>query len=137
MGVFSANTRSQFRNFFAGRRSDGVASSETRHSDGESGFWKHHRPDHPEEGFRPVSEFDGKTMEALFTEAGGGMWGGGDIELEADDRRQGREGSRNWGANYGAAASAVSGLLCADPGDPRGHGHRGRKRRLQRRRVVR
>ncbi len=49
-------------------------------------------------------------MEALFTEAGGGMGGGGDLELEADDRRHGGEGSRNWGANYGAAASAVSGL---------------------------
>src|SRR5688500_12908602 len=110
MGVFSANTRRQFRNFFDGRRSDGVASSESRHSDGEAVSGNTIGLTIPENVLRPVSEFDGKTMEALFTEAGGGMGGGGDIELEADDRRQGREGSRNWGANYGAAASAVSGL---------------------------
>ena len=110
MGVFSANTRSQFRNFFTGRRSDSAASSETRHGDEEAVSGNTIGLTIPENGFRPVSEFDGKMMEALFTEAGGGMGGGGDLELEADDRRHGGEGSRNWGANYGAAAAAVSGL---------------------------
>jgi hypothetical protein len=111
MGVFSANTRSQFRNFFAGRRSDSAASSETRHSDGEAVSGNTIGLTIPENGFRPVSEFDGKMMEALFTEAGGGMGGGGGLELEADDRRHGGEGSRDWGANYGAAAAAaVAGL---------------------------
>ena len=38
---------------------------------------------HARDGFRPVSEFDGKTMEAMFTEAGGGGDDDG-LELEAD-----------------------------------------------------
>jgi hypothetical protein len=109
MGVFSANTRNQFRNLLAGRRSDNLASSETRHSDGEVVSENAIGLTIPEAGFRPVSEFGGKMMEALFTEAGGGMGGGGDLELEADDRRQGGEGTRDWGTNYGAA-SAVAGL---------------------------
>jgi hypothetical protein len=49
-----------------------------------------------------------KMLEALFTEASGGMGGGGNLEMEADARRNGGEGTRNWGANYNAAASAVA-----------------------------
>ena len=112
MGVFSANRGSQFRNILCrpavGQRwhrpKHGTA-TEKRFQDNTIGLTI------PENGFRPVSEFDGKMMEALFTEAGGGMGGGGGLELEADDRRHGGEGSRDWGANYGAAAAAaVAGL---------------------------
>ena len=96
MGVFSANTRNQVRNFFTGRRSESAVSSEMLH--GEEADSEHKVGlTLPESDFRPVSEFDGKMMEALFTEAGGGKGGGGDLELESEDRRNGGERSRNWG----------------------------------------
>jgi hypothetical protein len=111
MGVFSANARSQFRDFFTGRRPVQAASSE--------GPWEECDA-HPEQavvlsmpadGFRPVSEFDGKTLEAMFTEADGGAGGGGGgLELEESAERKGGAGVRNWSADYGAAASAVAGL---------------------------
>lgn len=114
MGVFSANARNQFRDFFTGRRPVQAASSK--------GPWEEcdAHPEQavglsmPEDGFRPVSEFDGKMLEAMFTEAGGGAGGagggGGGLELEESTDQKGGEGVRNWGADYGAAASAVAGL---------------------------
>ena len=111
MGVFSVNARNQFRDFFTGHRLVQAASSQ--------GPWKEcdAHPEQavglsmPKDGFRPVSEFDGKTLEAMFTEAGGGAGGGGgDLELEDSAERKGGEGVRKWGADYSAAASAVAGL---------------------------
>src|SRR4051794_9000071 len=106
----SSTAKSNCANFFAGRRSDSVASSETRHSDGEAVSENTIGLTIPENGFRPVSEFDGKMLEALFTEAGGGMGGGGNLEFEDAERRHGGGGPRNWGANYNVAASAVAAL---------------------------
>ena len=84
MGVFSANTRSQFRNFFSGRRSEQCCIVR-RHSGEECDA-------HPEhavgltgtEGRVPSGiGVRRKMLEAMFTEAGGGTGGGGGLELEA------------------------------------------------------
>jgi hypothetical protein len=109
MGVFSANARSQLRDFFTGRRpvqaapSEGLREECGAHPEQAVGLSM------PEDGFRPVSQFDGKMLEAMFTEAGGGAGGGGGLELEESAEQKG-EGTRNWGADYGAAASAVATL---------------------------
>jgi len=111
MGVFSANARSQFRDFFTGRRPVQAAPSEGLREECDAHPEQAVGLSMPEDGFRPVSEFDGKTLEAMFTEAGGGAGGGGGgLELEESAGRKGGEGVRNWSADYAAAASAVAGL---------------------------
>lgn len=111
MGVFSATARSQFRDFFTGRRPVQAASSEGMREECDAHPEQAVGLSMPEDGFRPVSEFDGKTLEAMFTEAGGGAGGGGGgLELEESADRKSGEGVRNWSADYGAAASAVAGL---------------------------
>ena len=63
--------------------------------------------------FHEAGEFGGDVLEALIAEAGGGGGGGGDLEFDRDIRRQGagaETGPRDWGPDYGAAGSAVSGL---------------------------
>src|SRR5687768_7229205 len=107
MGVFSTDMLSQVRNLMSRRRPERTTSADVPHSDAAASEYGIGVAV-PEDGYRPVSEFDGKMLEALFTEAGGGMGGGGNLEMEADARRNGGEGTRNWGANYNAAASAVA-----------------------------
>jgi hypothetical protein len=107
MGIFSTDMLSQVRNLMSRRRPERATSADMPHSDAAASEYGIGVAV-PEDGYRPVSEFDGKMLEALFTEAGGGMGGGGNLEMEADARRNGGEGTRNWGANYNAAASAVA-----------------------------
>src|SRR3954469_5742930 len=107
MGIFSTDMLSQVRNLMSRRRPERATSVDVPHGDAASEYGIGMAV--PEDGYRPVSEFDGKMLEALFTEAGGGMGGGGNLEMESDAHRQG-EGTRNWGANYNAAASAVAAL---------------------------
>ena len=75
----------------------------------------------PEDGFRPVSEFDGKMLEAMFTEAGGGMGGGGDLELEAMPP-EGRGRFPQLGRQLRRRRIGGRRSRRADPGDPLGHG---------------
>jgi hypothetical protein len=108
MGIFSTDMLSQVRNLMSRRRPERATSVDEPHGDATASEYGIGMAA-PEDGYRPVSEFDGKMLEALFTEAGGGMGGGGNLEMESDGHRQG-EGTRNWGANYNAAASAVAAL---------------------------
>lgn len=116
MGVFSASAGSQLLGFFTGRRPNRAASPRPAREESDACAERTIGPSIPEDGFRAVSEFDGKMLEAMFTEAGGGggagAGGGGDggLEMEENAKRPGGEGSRSWGTDYGAAASAVAAL---------------------------